>query len=142
MSEVSVLGTGLMGAALVRAFLGAGHTVTLWNRTPALADSLVASGARRAPSAAGAFGDSPLSIVCVRNYTAAWSFMDEREAQDALAGRTLLQLSTGTPGEARESEFESEASRLRLPRRQDHVLSGADRAAGYRDLHIGRPAGV
>jgi 3-hydroxyisobutyrate dehydrogenase-like beta-hydroxyacid dehydrogenase len=104
MSDVSVLGTGLMGSALVRALLGAGHTVTLWNRTASSTDALVAAGARRAPSAAEAFAASPLSIVCVRNYAAAWSFIDEDDAQDALAGRSLLQLTTGTPGEARESE--------------------------------------
>jgi len=104
MTDVSVLGAGLMGSALVRAFLVAGHSVTIWNRTASSMDTLVAAGATTAPSAAQAFAGSPLSIVCVKNYQAAWSFMDTGEAQNALAGRTLLQLTTGTPGEARESE--------------------------------------
>ena len=37
---VAVLGTGKMGAALVRAFAAAGHSVVAWNRTPARADPL------------------------------------------------------------------------------------------------------
>jgi 3-hydroxyisobutyrate dehydrogenase-like beta-hydroxyacid dehydrogenase len=34
-STVTVIGLGLMGSALARAFLQAGHELTVWNRTPA-----------------------------------------------------------------------------------------------------------
>lgn len=102
MSNVSVLGTGLMGSALVRAFLVGGHAVTVWNRTARGADALVAAGAKRAESAAAAFAASPLSIVCVRNYDNAMSFMGQPAAESALAGRALLQLTTGTCREARQ----------------------------------------
>jgi 3-hydroxyisobutyrate dehydrogenase-like beta-hydroxyacid dehydrogenase len=102
MSSVSVLGTGLMGSALARAFLAGGHAVTVWNRTASRADALVAAGAKRAESAAAAFAASPLSIVCVRNYDDAMSFMGQPAAESALVGRTLLQLTTGTCREARQ----------------------------------------
>ena len=35
MSEITVLGLGLMGAALARAMQRAGHDLTVWNRSPA-----------------------------------------------------------------------------------------------------------
>lgn len=35
MAEVTVIGLGAMGSALARAFIKAGHTVTVWNRTAA-----------------------------------------------------------------------------------------------------------
>jgi 3-hydroxyisobutyrate dehydrogenase-like beta-hydroxyacid dehydrogenase len=104
MSEVSVLGTGLMGSALARAFMAAGHTLTVWNRTSSAADPLVRNGARWAASAAEAFAASPLSVVCVHNYEAAQSFMRSPAAEKALSGKTLLQLTTGTTREAREGE--------------------------------------
>lgn len=37
-TPVSVLGLGLMGQALARAFPRAGHPTTVWNRTPAKAE--------------------------------------------------------------------------------------------------------
>ena len=104
MSDVSVLGTGLMGSALARAFLTAGHKVTVWSRTAARTQTLIAAGAERGGSAAEAFGASPLSIICVRDYEAAQSFMDSQEASKALSGKTLLQLSTGTSLDARKAE--------------------------------------
>jgi len=35
MNEISVLGLGLMGAALARQLQRGGHQITLWNRSPA-----------------------------------------------------------------------------------------------------------
>ena len=45
MSEsISVLGLGLMGSTLVRTLVAPGHQVTVWNRTAAKAEPLVALG--------------------------------------------------------------------------------------------------
>ena len=41
---VSVLGTGIMGAAMARNLARAGHTVRAWNRTAAKAEPLAADG--------------------------------------------------------------------------------------------------
>jgi predicted dinucleotide-binding enzyme len=41
---VSVLGTGIMGAAMARNLARAGHTVRAWNRTRAKAEPLAADG--------------------------------------------------------------------------------------------------
>ena len=42
MAEVAVLGTGRMGSAMARRVAAAGHRVTVWNRTRAAAEALVA----------------------------------------------------------------------------------------------------
>ena len=34
MTDVTCVGLGLMGSALARALLAAGHEVSVWNRTP------------------------------------------------------------------------------------------------------------
>ncbi|MDI5961501.1 NAD(P)-dependent oxidoreductase [Streptomyces sp. SL13] len=55
---VAVLGTGVMGAAMARNLLKAGHHVTVWNRTRARAEPLVADGARIAEDPADAVRDA------------------------------------------------------------------------------------
>lgn len=47
---IAFLGTGLMGAGFVRAFLARGENVTAWNRTRSRAEALAADGARVADS--------------------------------------------------------------------------------------------
>jgi 3-hydroxyisobutyrate dehydrogenase len=39
-TEIAVLGTGTMGAAIARWLLGTGHRVTVWNRTQARVSNL------------------------------------------------------------------------------------------------------
>ncbi|MEU0756426.1 MULTISPECIES: NAD(P)-dependent oxidoreductase [Streptomyces] len=51
---VTVLGTGIMGAAMARNLLRAGHTVRAWNRTRAKADPLAVDGAHVAGAPAEA----------------------------------------------------------------------------------------
>jgi 3-hydroxyisobutyrate dehydrogenase-like beta-hydroxyacid dehydrogenase len=43
--QITFLGIGLMGEPMVRRLLADGHAVTVWNRTPAKAQALAASGA-------------------------------------------------------------------------------------------------
>ena len=44
--NISIAGTGKMGSAIAARLLGLGHQVTVWNRTPARAQPLLALGAR------------------------------------------------------------------------------------------------
>ena len=48
--KVGLIGLGLMGRPMGLNLLRAGHPLTVWNRTPARAESLVAAGARLASS--------------------------------------------------------------------------------------------
>ncbi len=54
MRHITVLGTGLMGAAMARSLLRAGLDVTVWNRTAGRAAPLAADGAQVAGTAAEA----------------------------------------------------------------------------------------
>ena len=101
MSDVTMIGLGAMGSALARAFLRAGYSVTVWNRTAARMQPLVDLGATAAPSPADAARASPVTVVCIDNYATTRRLLDEAGMLQALAGRTLIQLSTGTPAEAR-----------------------------------------
>ncbi|MQY09292.1 NAD(P)-dependent oxidoreductase [Actinomadura macrotermitis] len=69
-TAVTIIGLGLMGRALAGAFLKAGHPTTVWNRTAAKADELVAEGAQSAASLADALTASPLTILCLTDYQA------------------------------------------------------------------------
>jgi 3-hydroxyisobutyrate dehydrogenase-like beta-hydroxyacid dehydrogenase len=96
---VSVIGLGLMGAALARALVDAGHQTTVWNRSSAKADALVAAGATRAKTVADAVSASPLVIACVLDDVALRGVLDPVAGE--LSGRALINLTSGTPEQAR-----------------------------------------
>jgi 3-hydroxyisobutyrate dehydrogenase-like beta-hydroxyacid dehydrogenase len=103
-NQASVIGLGTMGATLARLLLRAGSRVTVWNRTAARADALAREGAVRAPSAAAAIAASPVSVMCVHDYSAARAVLGSEALDAALPGRVLVHLSTGSPKQARELE--------------------------------------
>ncbi|SCG48186.1 3-hydroxyisobutyrate dehydrogenase [Micromonospora echinaurantiaca] len=96
---VTVLGLGAMGRALAGALVAAGHPTTVWNRTPGRAAALTAAGATEAGTAAEAVAAGDLVVVCLLD--------DEVTRQvlalvaPVLAGRTLVNLTNGTPEQAR-----------------------------------------
>ena len=105
MGEVSIIGLGRMGSTLARCLLEHGFGVTVWNRNPSKSRELIANGAEPAESPARAFSASPVSLVCLTDgYKALRELIGDTAASGALAGRTLVQLSTGTPRDARGSE--------------------------------------
>jgi len=100
-SAVTVIGLGSMGSALAGAVLEAGYPTTVWNRTAGKAEPLVRRGAARAATVAEAVSASPTVIACVLDYRALREILST--AGDALAGRTVVNLTNGTPTEARET---------------------------------------
>lgn len=98
-NPVTVLGLGPMGTALAEALLKQGHPLTVWNRSPGKAEGLVAQGARHAATVAEAVSASPLTIICLKDYETTYEIFDA--AADALPGRVLVNLNSGTPAEAR-----------------------------------------
>lgn len=101
MSDVSMIGLGAMGSALAHGLLRAGHRVTVWNRTAQRAEPLVRAGATHAANAATAVTDSPVVIICVSNYAATQDILSAPDVRTQLPGKVVVQLSTGTPAEAR-----------------------------------------
>lgn len=102
MTELTCIGLGLMGTALAQAMLAAGHRITVWNRSPGKTDVLLGLGAEAAPSLAEAVAASPVVAVCIDRYTTIRQLLGAGEVLPHLAGRTIVQLSTGTPREAGE----------------------------------------
>lgn len=100
-TPVTVLGLGLMGQALAGAFLEAGHPTTVWNRTAAKAEQLVASGAALAPTAGDALRAGSLAVICLTDYQAVHELLGASEAE--LDGVTLVNLTSGDSAQARES---------------------------------------
>ncbi len=103
MSDITVIGLGLMGAALARAIQGADHDLTVWNRSPGKMQPFIDDGVAAAPDAVSAIAASPVVLICIDNYAATKAMLQTDDVAHLLAGRTVVQLSTGTPREASES---------------------------------------
>lgn len=101
MNEVTVIGLGTMGVTLARLLLRSGRRVTVWNRSADKAAPLVAEGATLAPSAEAAIHRSRLVVMCVYDYAAARSIWALPGVAQAIDGRVLVHLSTGSPEEVR-----------------------------------------
>jgi 3-hydroxyisobutyrate dehydrogenase-like beta-hydroxyacid dehydrogenase len=89
MASVTVLGLGNMGGALARAFTAGGHDVTGWSRS------------RSATSAAEACSHADLIVACVSDYDATYEVLKSPGMSSELVGKTLVQLASGSPAEAR-----------------------------------------
>ena len=99
--DVTVLGCGLMGAALARNFAARGFRTTAWNRTPEKAEVLAADGVDPAAVASDAVRASNLVVICTSTYT---TTLDALAGITDLAGVTLVNLGTGSPLEAEDFE--------------------------------------
>ncbi|MFE6079913.1 NAD(P)-dependent oxidoreductase [Streptomyces virginiae] len=95
--SLTLIGLGDMGTAMARTWLAAGHALTVWNRTPAKAEALAAEGASVAASPAAAVAANTLVVVCLLDDESVGSALEGID----LTGKDLVNLTTGTPGEAR-----------------------------------------
>ncbi|MFI2504797.1 NAD(P)-dependent oxidoreductase [Streptomyces sp. NPDC018972] len=109
-TPLTLLGTGAMGTALARAWLAAGHPVTVWNRTPARAGALAAEGATVAASAAEAVAANRLVVACLLDDASVGEALEDAD----LTGRDLVNLTTGTPEDGRTRAAWAEARGARF----------------------------
>lgn len=100
-TPTAVVGLGMMGSALARALVDAGHDVTVFNRSPSRAESFTGI-ANVASSVVDACRASEVVFVCVVNYAASDALLRTPEVEAALSGKVVVQLSTGTPASARD----------------------------------------
>ncbi|MER8162240.1 NAD(P)-binding domain-containing protein [Streptomyces sp. NPDC094472] len=98
---VTVVGLGSMGSALAAALLDRGHPTTVWNRSAHKAQPLVDRGAHQAATLQQAIAASPLTITCLLDYEALHTVFDP--VADALAGKSLINLTSGTPDHAHQA---------------------------------------
>lgn len=99
--KISLLGTGLMGRPMAERLLDAGAEVTAWNRTAAAMRPLAEHrpAAHLAASPAEALSASPATLVMLRDAPVVSEVLFADEGA-ALAGRTVVQMSTIGPRES------------------------------------------
>jgi 3-hydroxyisobutyrate dehydrogenase-like beta-hydroxyacid dehydrogenase len=101
---VALVGTGRMGSALAAALFNKGFATTVWNRSAAKTAPLAQLGLRVAPSVLDAVVQAGVIVVNINDYHATQQLLSRAEIESALRGKMIVQLTTGTPDEAREVE--------------------------------------
>jgi 3-hydroxyisobutyrate dehydrogenase-like beta-hydroxyacid dehydrogenase len=127
--RVAVVGTGRMGSALASALFNKGFATTVWNRTAAKTEPLAKLGLRVAPGVLDAVNNADVVIVNITNYDSTTQLLRHPQIESALSGKILIQLTTGTPDEAREMESWS----------QRHAIEYLDGAILGNPIDIGKP---
>jgi 3-hydroxyisobutyrate dehydrogenase len=100
---IGFLGLGIMGAAMARRLVEAGHRVAVWNRTPSKCAPLAALGARIAttPRDAATGAELVISIVNDSPDVEAVLLGADGAAHGAAAGTLVVDMSTIDPAAAR-----------------------------------------
>ncbi|WP_209506692.1 MULTISPECIES: NAD(P)-binding domain-containing protein [unclassified Ruegeria] len=104
MSEVSILGLGLMGMAIAKAYQKGGVPITVWNRTIKKAEALEPKNVVIAQTISEAIAASPVSIICVEDPNSVLTLLGHSQVEPILDGRTIIQLSTSLPKQVREDQ--------------------------------------
>jgi 3-hydroxyisobutyrate dehydrogenase-like beta-hydroxyacid dehydrogenase len=104
MAELGYVGLGVMGSAIVRRLLDAGHTVTVWNRTSEKAEPLLEAGARWAESPRDVAERSEIVFTMVTNTAAVRAVTDGPDGILAGLGpgKIYVDMSTASPANTRE----------------------------------------
>ena len=96
--RIAFLGTGLMGAPMVRRLLSAGHQVTVWNRDRSKAEALRSQGANVAETAAAAARDCEIVFTMLSDGKAVDAVLFESGVAEALArGAVVVDSSSIAP---------------------------------------------
>ena len=88
--SIAFLGTGLMGAPMVRCLLKAGFPVTIWNRDPAKAASLVADGARQVQSPVEAAAGAEVVFTMLTNGAAVAEVLFDKGVAEAMSKKAIF----------------------------------------------------
>ena len=98
---ITVIGTGRMGSALVLALRKQEYRVVIWNRTKAKGEPLAAQGAQLAATVLDAVTAADVILVNVNDYATSNELLQTDGVTSALRGKLLIQLTSGTPKQAR-----------------------------------------
>ena len=99
MSDISVIGSGVMGSALIETLAENDVRVTIWNRTRDRAEKLAGPRVTVADSVTEALDQSPVTIVCVSGYDVTTSLV--ADASESLDGTILCNLAFVTHEQGR-----------------------------------------
>lgn len=110
-TPITLLGLGDMGTALARAWLTAGHPLTVWNRSPEKAEPLAGKGARTVatPAEAVASATGPV-VLCLLDDASVGETLDGTD----LHGKDVVNLTTNTPAQAQQRARWAEARGARF----------------------------
>lgn len=84
--KIGIIGTGAMGSGIAANLIKAGHAVTVWDRTAAKTDALVAQGAKRAATPQEAFGGDAVVTMLA----------NDEAVRDVIVSGGLLERARGT----------------------------------------------
>jgi len=94
-AKISILGLGIMGAAMARSAARGGLNTTAWDRSPERASSFADDKVQIAQYARDAVQDADMVVTMVSNADAVLSIMKEREVLSAMKpGAVWIQMST------------------------------------------------
>ncbi|MBV8251562.1 MAG: NAD(P)-dependent oxidoreductase [Chitinophaga sp.] len=99
-NNITLIGLGAMGSVLGELMVKNNISLTVWNRSKEKAAGLIAQGAKYVPDVHTAVADSRVIILCVVDYKASNDILAGLD----LTGKTIIQLSSGTPADAREMQ--------------------------------------
>lgn len=105
MAKIAFLGLGAMGSRMARSLIAAGHEMTVWNRSAALARALADHGAMIASSPRAAATGADIVIAMLRDDQASrsvWLDDDNGALAGMSAGALAIECSTLTVAWARE----------------------------------------
>jgi 3-hydroxyisobutyrate dehydrogenase len=137
MATISVLGLGAMGSRMAANLLKAGHSVTVWNRTPAAAATLVAAGAKLTGTPKEAAAGADFVITMVRDDDASrdvWLSAKTGALASMKKGAVAIESSTLTPRWVR--ELGSAAAQQAVPFLEAPVVGSRPQAEAARLLYF------
>src|SRR5271167_2404985 len=102
--KVTVIGAGRMGSALATVLFHKGFATTVWNRTGAKTKVLSRLGLSVAESLEESVREADIVVVSLSDYSLTRQLLRQPDIETALRGRIVVQLSSGTPKEAREMD--------------------------------------
>ena len=97
MAIITVVGAGLMGSALINAFLNTGNRIKLVSTNPKTVEKFVGRDVEYAPTLDLAL-DSDFIVLCLPNHAIVEKVIKSCEP-DALAGKKIVNTTTATPNE-------------------------------------------
>jgi len=102
-ADLGYVGLGVMGSAITRRLLDAGHAITVWNRTREKAEPLLAAGARWGESPREVAGRSELVFTMVTNTAAVQAVTegDDGILAGLAPGKIYVDMSTASPANTR-----------------------------------------
>lgn len=102
-----------MGSALVKTFLKHGYPTNVWNRTRSRCEPLAAQGAQIVASVSDAIQTADIIIVNINGYATSMELLHGDAAAGRLTGKSVVQLTTGTPRQSREMAAWAETHNVR-----------------------------